>query len=202
MTGHAALVLAAGGSRRLGQSKQLLTRNGETLVHRAVRLAVDSGAARVILVTGAFAHEVSAAVHDLASRTACGVRVVFNAAWPDGLASSLAAADALHGFEGPILVLVTDQPALEISHLQRLLAGAASVPSHCAATRHGERVGVPAVVTASMLAQAKHRRGDSGLGAQLSAMRDVWTLEAPELAHDIDTPADVAAAVSKGWLDT
>lgn len=201
MTGHAALVLAAGGSRRLGRPKQLLTRGGETLVHRAVRLALDSGAVRVVVVTGAFAQDVSAAVADLACRTAGEVGVVFNAAWADGLAGSLAAAGTLHAFGGPILVLVTDQPALELAHLQQLLAGATSSTSQCAATRHGEHVGVPAVVTAAMLALSEHRQGDRGLGAQLSAMSDVWALDAPELAHDIDTPADVAAAVAKGWLD-
>ena len=36
---HVAVVLAAGGSTRLGRPKQLLTRDGETLVHRAARLA-------------------------------------------------------------------------------------------------------------------------------------------------------------------
>ena len=39
---HAAIVLAAGGSLRLGRPKQLLVRDGETLIHRAVRLATDT----------------------------------------------------------------------------------------------------------------------------------------------------------------
>ena len=50
---HAAVVLAAGGSTRLGRPKQLLTRDGETLVHRAARLAIATGATRVLVVTGA-----------------------------------------------------------------------------------------------------------------------------------------------------
>ena len=37
---HVAVVLAAGGSTRLGRPKQLLTRDGEALVHRAARLAL------------------------------------------------------------------------------------------------------------------------------------------------------------------
>ena len=201
MSTHAALVLAAGGSLRLGRPKQLLTRDGETLVHRATRLALESGAAPVLVVTGAHEADVRAALHDLCSRDAGDVECVWNAAWADGMARSLAAADPLHDFDGPVLVLVTDQPALDVAHLRRLLAGAASSPSHCAATRYGARLGVPAVVTSPMLAHAHRLQGDRGLGAQLSAMPGVWALDAPELAHDIDTPHDVLAAVAKGWLD-
>ncbi len=201
MNTHAALVLAAGGSLRLGRAKQLLTRDGETLVHRAARLALESGAASVVVVTGAREAEVAAALHDLSSCETGDVQCVWNAAWASGMASSLAAADLLHDFDGPVLVLVTDQPALEATHLQRLLAGARSSSSRCAATRHGDGVGVPAVVTAAMLAHAHRLQGGGGLGAQLTAMQDVWVLDAPELAHDIDTPEDVEAAVAKGWLD-
>ena len=42
---HAALILAAGGSRRLGQVKQALTRDGEPLLRRAVRLALATAGA-------------------------------------------------------------------------------------------------------------------------------------------------------------
>jgi molybdenum cofactor cytidylyltransferase len=198
---HAAVVLAAGGSTRLGRPKQLLTRDGETLVHRAVRLAVESGADSVVVITGAGADDVATALHDLTSDEACNVHCVRNFAWPSGMASSLAAADLLHDFDGPILILVTDQPALDATHLQRLLAGAATSEGRCAATRHGVRLGVPAVVTSSMLAHAHRLHGDRGLGAELSAMTGVWALDAPELRHDIDTPEDMAAAVAMRWLD-
>ena len=47
---HDAVVLAAGGSRRLGQPKQLLTRDGETLVHRGVRLAMETAPRRLLVI--------------------------------------------------------------------------------------------------------------------------------------------------------
>jgi molybdenum cofactor cytidylyltransferase len=46
-------VLAAGASRRLGQPKQLLMLDGETLLARSVRLAREAGAAPVLVVVGA-----------------------------------------------------------------------------------------------------------------------------------------------------
>ncbi|HEY0504816.1 MAG TPA: nucleotidyltransferase family protein [Lysobacter sp.] len=197
---HAAVVLAAGGSRRLGRPKQLLTRDGETLVHRAVRLAAGTHPSRLLAVVGAHANEIAEALqlisvdHRLA--------LVANPDWESGLAGSLAvAARALEGFDAPVLIVACDQPALEEHHLQALLEGAAQSPAGCAATRHGTRLGVPAMVAPSMLAQAHGLSGDVGLGARLTATSGVWTLDAPELAHDIDTPDDVARAVAMGWLD-
>lgn len=47
-----AVVLAAGGSSRLGQPKQLLTFDGETLVRRAVRAAAEAGCAPILVIVG------------------------------------------------------------------------------------------------------------------------------------------------------
>ena len=121
---HAAVVLAAGGSTRLGRPKQLLTRDGETLVHRAARLALESGAARVLVVVGAHADEVRAAV------AALPVECLANPAWSSGMASSLRlAAEALASHDGATLLLVCDQPALEVAHLHALREAAQRVPS-------------------------------------------------------------------------
>ena len=86
---HVAVVLAAGGSRRLGQPKQLLKRDGETLVHRAVRLALETKPQRVLLVVGGHAQAMRDAVADLE------VEVVMNAGWEEGLASSVRAASSI-----------------------------------------------------------------------------------------------------------
>lgn len=195
---HAVVVLAAGGSRRLGQPKQLLRRDGETLVRRFARLAMETAPDRVLVICGGYAEEVAAAVQDLP------VELLVNTQWEEGLASSLrVAASALARHAGPTLILSCDQPALDISHLRRLLDLARDTPSGCAATLHDERIGVPAAVSAPVLRTAYSLRGDRGLGEVLNAFpRDgLATMLAPELRHDLDTEDDVAAAISKGWLD-
>lgn len=196
---HIAIVLAAGGSRRLGRAKQLLTREGETLVHRAVRLAAATGPARLLLLTGAQAPQVQAAVSG-----GFGVEVLFNQCWEEGLASSLRlAAVALADVEAPCLVLGCDQPALELQHLQRLLAGAAAAASGCSAAAHDGVPGIPAVVTAALLQEARHLDGDRGLRAALRQLpaESIHLLQAPELRFDLDTPADVEKAINDGLLD-
>ncbi len=195
---HAAVVLAAGGSRRLGRPKQLLCRQGETLVHRAVRLAAATHPQRLLLVTGADATRIAEA------GAGCDAECVVNRDWAQGLSSSLRhAASALAGFEGEVLVLGCDQPALEAHHLQALLDGASRSASGCAATAHGEAAGIPALVTMALLLEASARlQGDRGLGAQLTAMAgSVWRMDAPELRLDIDREDDVLAAVALGLLD-
>jgi molybdenum cofactor cytidylyltransferase len=52
MRNVAAVVLAAGGSSRLGQPKQLLTFRGETLIRRAVRAAAEAGCAPILVIVG------------------------------------------------------------------------------------------------------------------------------------------------------
>lgn len=195
---HVAVVLAAGGSRRLGHSKQLLTRDGETLVHRAVRMALATQPARVLLVVGGYADAVRAAVVDF------DVEVVFNADWEGGLASSVcAAAVALAGNQARCLLLGCDQPALQVSHLRALLDGAAVSKSACAATVHGDALGIPVVVSPVVLAGARELVGDRGLRAVLQRLlrESIHLLDASDLQFDVDTPDDVKAAIERGWLD-
>ena len=195
---HVAVVLAAGGSRRLGQPKQLLKRDGETLVHRAVRLALETKPQRVLLVVGGHAQAMRDAVADLE------VEVVMNTGWEEGLASSVrAAAVALAGNQARCLLLACDQPALQHSHLQQLLEGAAVSASACAATVHGDALGIPVVVSSAVLQQARELVGDRGLRAVLQRLprESIHRLEASELQFDLDTLADVQAAIERGFLD-
>jgi molybdenum cofactor cytidylyltransferase len=196
-TPHVAIVLAAGGSRRLGMPKQLLMRGGETLVHRAVRLAAATQPRRLLLVIGAHADEVRKAVADLR------IEILINNEWQEGLASSLRAAVGALDDDASALILGCDQPALEQIHLQRLLAGAAASSSGCAATRQGTARGIPAVANAAVLREARDLHGDSGLRGSLQQLSSdsLYLLEAVELEFDLDTPADVEKAVAEGLID-
>lgn len=195
---HVAVVLAAGGSRRLGQPKQLLQRGGETLVHRTVRLAAATAPRRLVVVVGAYCAEITALLHELACE------FVVNEKWEQGLASTLRCASrALDGFEGPILILGCDQPALELTHLQRLLLEASRATSGCAATVHGEALGIPSVVSPQLLSEPHAMHGDAGLRARLNAIgrEKIAAIDAPELCFDLDTPEDLRAAMARGLID-
>lgn len=194
---HAAVVLAAGGSRRLGRPKQMLTRDGETLVHRAVRLAQETSPRRLLAVVGAYREQVAAGLSGL------DCDIVANPDWERGLAGSLRAASiALGGHEGAVLVVGCDQPALSLAQLHALLEGAATASSRCAASLHDGLPGIPAVVPHAWLSPAM-AGGDRGFGARLRGLPPaaLFTLDAPELGFDLDTEHDVGVAIARGWVD-
>jgi molybdenum cofactor cytidylyltransferase len=82
MSGAAAIILAAGASRRLGRPKQTLELGGETLILRAVRVAMEAGLSPVIVVV----REIEYFVVELQHR---GCRIVVNREADEGIASSI-----------------------------------------------------------------------------------------------------------------
>ena len=79
----AAIILAAGASRRLGQPKQLSGFRGETLLERALRIAREAGASPVLAVLGAHFAPICATIpfNDAIP--------VFNDKWEEGMSSSI-----------------------------------------------------------------------------------------------------------------
>ena len=187
------MILAAGGSRRLGRPKQLLTLGGETLVARVARLVLATSPSRTLLVLGAHADAIGSALASAA------VEIVENDAWATGMASSLqAAARELAGRGLPVLVSVVDQPALDARHFSALLAAHDETCDTVSA--YGEALGIPAVLRASTLARAATLNGDVGFRG-LWADTSPRSVRADELGADLDDEADVRRAVAAGLLD-
>ena len=186
---HVALLLAAGGSRRLGQPKAVLTCDGEPLVRRVARLLLDTDPARVIVVLGADAETVASALGGLA------LERVFNPSWEMGLSTSLqAGADTLANHDGPTLVATVDQLQLAATHLAGLLS--APDPARDVVS------GVPARLSKTTLRAARQLQGDRGFAAfWRQAESPPSRIEAPELAFDLDTPDDLQRAIDAGWID-
>jgi molybdenum cofactor cytidylyltransferase len=193
---HVAVVLAAGGSLRLGTPKQLLRRDAETLVHRSLRLVAATDPLHAIVVLGANHEQFAAELEDLRH-----VQVV-NPDWRTGLAGSVRAAAPHVPTDHLALIVACDQPALDAQHLHNLLAGAGAAPARCAATDTGSVLGIPAVVPGAWF-HGSHTRADHGFRDRLRSLSgdEVYTLRAPELALDIDTPADLEDAIARGFLD-
>ena len=81
----AGIILAAGEARRFGQPKQLLDYHGQPFVRAVAKTALASGLAPVVVVTGANAEAVEAAVDDLP------VTITRNTDWQNGQSSSIQA---------------------------------------------------------------------------------------------------------------
>jgi molybdenum cofactor cytidylyltransferase len=187
---YALVMLAAGGSRRMGRPKQLLPIDGTPMVLRAVEAAVGSMARPVIVVVGAHAEAIEPLLEGRA------IHVVVNRSWADGMGSSVRAGVRELVARAPeargVVIALADQPNLRAGHITRLLeVHQTSGKSMVTALRSG-------VMTPPVYFGAEHfpaLLSLQGEGGARSLLRDhpeeVAVVPMEELA-DIDTPADLA----------
>ena len=187
----ACVLLAAGGSRRLGRPKQLLRRHGRPLLLHAIDAArAAAPGAPLIVVLGAHRTRLRLVLR----RAAPDVLVAINARWTEGLASSLTAglAKVPHGIRA-ILVQLVDQPRVDADALRNLLNAWRRRPQIPAAARYDNHAGVPAVLPRSSWRSVRALRGDSGARALLRDASALTLVNMPQASVDLDTPEDVTA---------
>jgi xanthine/CO dehydrogenase XdhC/CoxF family maturation factor/CTP:molybdopterin cytidylyltransferase MocA len=185
----AGVILAAGGSRRLGRAKQLVEIAGQSLIRRAAEAALSAGAGSVHVVVGAEAARVQTALEDLP------VDLIANEAWREGLASSIRAAiEAIERRDRPVetlLVMLCDQPGVSGDVLRRLLDAYRKTRAPVVASRYPEGPGVPALFSAELFPALKSLAGDVGARELIRRLdRDVVTIPFA-MPEDVDTQKDV-----------
>jgi CTP:molybdopterin cytidylyltransferase MocA len=177
-----ALILAAGAGRRMGGPKALLVIEGETLLHRTVRVARSVGCHPVIAVVGDWA----------SGPLDPGATLVHNPGAAEGMASSIRlGVAALPPDAKTVLILTVDQPAVTGDVLERLLALAAKNPAQPAACAYGGSLGIPAVLPQRLFKELLGLRGDRGAKAIL-LRENTALLPFLEGGSDLDTPEDLA----------
>lgn len=179
----AAVVLAAGASRRFGRPKQDVVIAGETLLDRAVRLAREASLLPVIVVTRA------ESVHSMVLESDASVIVAINHEAGEGLASSIRcgiATASSYEVSGAV-ILACDQPALRADHLRALVEDKHRVTG----SAYAGSIGVPAYFPATSFPLLMQLRGDAGARKLLIGAHAIC---AEELKFDIDTEQDLAVA--------
>ena len=187
------LVLAAGGSRRLGRAKQLLPYGGGTLLGHVLGVARQCGFDELVVALGGSSDEVRSAV-DLS-----GATVVENEAYGEGFSSSIAAALPALDPECDVLVLMLgDQPGVRPETVRALLEGRGDAP--LAVCRYDDGRGHPFAFSRAMFADLAGLHGDKAvwklLEQRASDVREV-TVAGP-IPPDVDTWADYEALLDAG----
>jgi molybdenum cofactor cytidylyltransferase len=120
------LVLGAGGSRRLGQPKQLLDYRGKPLLQAAIDTAHEAAFDQLIVAIGGAAPEVRISV-DFGSAD-----VVENVRFTTGCSSSIVAAlDAVDPRADGLVLMLGDQPGVTVDTVDALIAQAATPLAVC-----------------------------------------------------------------------
>lgn len=155
-----AIILAAGGSSRLGEPKQLLIYRGETLLQRTINAAKQAGIECIILVLGSNKDLI------LSQTDAVGVDVVENENWQTGMASSLTAGikavKEIQPLPDAAILMVCDQPYISSSILTELISEQKTTGKPIIACEYENIIGVPALFHQSFFEQLENLDGDAG----------------------------------------
>jgi molybdenum cofactor cytidylyltransferase len=186
----AGLVLAAGGSRRLGQPKQLLPFGGATLLDHALGTARACGFDQLLCAIGGSADAVRGAV-DLR-----GVEVVVNEGFGAGCSSSIAVAVAALDPRAEVLVLLLgDQPGVTPATVGALLAGRGDAP--LTVCRYDDGRGHPFAFGRELFGELGRLHGDKAVWRLLDERGDaVAEVRVPgPVPLDVDTWEDYRAVL-------
>jgi len=192
----ATVLLAAGRSSRMGEGgrhKLLAEFEGEPLVRRSARIALEAGAGEVIVVTGHRADEIAGSLMGL------DVTCIDNPDYASGMASSLKAgfAAANAGGADGVLVMLADMPGVSVADLHALVSAfrSSSGRSIVRAVADGKR-GNPVVLPRPTFEAVKSLEGDIGARPIIeTAGLPIVDVEIGVGARlDVDTPEAVIAA--------
>jgi molybdenum cofactor cytidylyltransferase len=190
------LVLAAGGSSRLGRPKQLLPYGERTLLEHVVATACGSCPFdQLVVALGGSAVEVSS-VLDLS-----GADVVVNGSYGTGCSSSIVAAlDVVDAACDVLVLMLGDQPGVSGAAVLSLLAGIGDAP--LAVCRYEDGRGRPFAFGRTVFGELAGLHGDKGVWKLLDRHAHE-VVEVPMPGHvppDVDTWADYEAVLAAAGL--
>ena len=181
------LVLAAGGSSRLGQPKQLLPYGDATLLDHVLDTARGCDFDQLLCVIGGAAGEIRSSVGF------GGVEVVDNPEFGEGCSSSIAAAlGAVDERAEALVLMLGDQPGVTAETVAALLAGRGEAPVAVCAYSDGR--GHPLAFSRRLFPELASLHGDKAVWKLLDLHADeaaVVAVDGP-IPRDIDTWDDYA----------
>lgn len=183
--GVAAIVPAAGLSRRMGSCKQLLDLGGRTVLARCIETLQAGGIAEIVVVVGATGERVAAEVARFP------VKIVVNPD-PDGdMASSVRSGrELLPGGASGVIVALCDYPLISAVTIADLVAAHAEQPQSVIIPVHNGRRGHPTLFPACALDELGGAATLRDLVRRDPGRLQLLEVDDPGILLDMDTPGD------------
>ena len=185
------VLLAAGGSSRLGQPKQLIPVGGEALVSRTVRNLLCLEPASLIVVTGCASAEVAGELEGLP------LQVVHNPEWHKGMGTSIAlGVKNLPKKASGVLIMLCDQWCVSQDDLKRLfeawISDISVIVSASWISDNASIFGPPVIFPGTLFHELRDLTGDQGAKRVIEKYRSKSTFISMENASlDLDEPGDL-----------
>jgi molybdenum cofactor cytidylyltransferase len=189
----AAVVLAAGGSIRMGELKQLLPICGRPMVRLVTEAVCAAGLDQVVVVVGAQAEAVQRALSGLP------VEFARNEEWAAGMSTSVRTGlGVLRPEIQAALMVLADQPGLTPELLRTITARYRRTGAPIVVPVYRGRRGNPVLFDRQLFPELMHLGGDVGGRAILeahAAQAERVTVTDQAILSDIDTPGDYHRAI-------
>ena len=182
------ILLAAGASSRLGEAKQLLEFQNQTLLRRSAETALQISA-NVVVTLGARSEIIRLEIEDLP------LKIAENKSWETGMGGSIKIGlakliETRSNLKG-VIIMVCDQPFADANLLEKLIAKRQETNALIVAAEYENTRGVPALFAAKMFPELLALESSDGAKTLLKKYRkQVISVPFPEGAFDIDTLAD------------
>ena len=183
------IILAAGSSSRIGQPKQQLVYQQQTLLQRSIGAAKGVNAHALIVVLGANNQGI---LNDVDSKH---LDIVINPDWEQGMSSSIKAGitalQTLYPNVNGVLLMLCDQPFVDTELLIKLIQAQPPTDDAIVACMYQDTIGVPVVFGKGWFMELQGLQGEEGAKKLLLSYEDkVVTVPFEKGSIDIDTPED------------
>lgn len=184
---YAVIVLAAGNSSRLGQAKQLLKKDSETLLNRTIAVAKGSGVGDVFIVLGAQSEVILPTLKKVDN-------VIVNQEWNKGLGNSIACGVSYiveQNYHGVIILLV-DQIHLTEDNIVNLIKNKKQLKKGIIVSKYNKNQGPPCYFDKKYFLELISLEGNIGASTVIKRNKsDVAFVSFPLGYIDIDIPSDL-----------
>jgi molybdenum cofactor cytidylyltransferase len=181
----AGVLLAAGGSNRLGYPKQLISFQGIPLISHMISVIKKGGIDDLFVVVGSHSEAIISCIKE-------NVQIIHNPNWEEGLSASIRSALAVIEREyDAAMVFIIDQPYLHPALIIKMLATVKMSQTKIIAARASGQQTHPVVYRRDIYPDLLSLKGDRGGKEIIRKNRISWVdWPDPAILQDIDTPAD------------